>query len=497
VADLLSFISGQEGFSPKAFPDYKQYSNGFGTRARYPGEVIDRAEAQRRLEQEVAKAQGYVTSSFGDLAPDKQKSLTSFTYNLGPDWITNGSRMSQAVKAGDWQTAANVMQEYNKAGGKTLPGLVSRRRAEGAMLLGGPTPDETASAPEQGQPMAYNFSNLPGAQYLAKRGQPQETSSIDPSAPPMMQSGGGKQPGLIDALMNPLTIAGLTILGSPTRDVGDGFKTGFGLIDPNKDIDRKYKEALTQKAMREATDAGATFGKTGNIFQDPVSKKFYSVQFGSNGQKLVEEIGGGLTPSRGVGEVDTGTGTEIIDKATGLPIRNVAKDVAGAASQKTQGELRGAAVAALPGIESTADRAIETINKIRNHPGKQYGVGAAGVLPGIPGTQQKGFVTLVDQAKGQTFLEAFNSLRGGGAITESEGRKATEAFARLDRAQTQEDFDAGLADLEAVIKEGVRVARIKAGGDTLSGRGSQSFVDGAGAPPAASAPNGFSIRRID
>jgi hypothetical protein len=246
-------------------------------------------------------------------------------------------------------------------------------------------------------------------------------------------------------------------------------------------LDTQLKQAQIAKTQREATDAGATFGKSGNIFQDPTSGKFYSVQFGSNGQKLVEEIGGGLTPSRGVGEVDTGTGTEIIDKATGLPIRNVAKDVRGAASQKTQGEAQGTAVAALPTIESNANRAIDTINKIRNHPGKQYGLGAAGVLPGVPGTQQKGFVTLVDQAKGQTFLEAFNSLRGGGAITESEGKKATEAFARLDRAQTAEDFDAGLADLEAVIKEGVRVARVKAGGDTLSGRGGQSFVGGAGA----------------
>jgi hypothetical protein len=241
-------------------------------------------------------------------------------------------------------------------------------------------------------------------------------------------------------------------------------------------LDTQLKQAQIAKMQHEATDAGATFGKSGNIFQDPTSGKFYSVQFGSNGQKLVEEIGGGLTPSRGVGEVDTGTGTEIIDKATGLPIRNVAKDVRGAASQKTQGEAQGTAVAALPTIESTANRALDTINKIRTHPGKQYGVGVAGVLPGIPGTQQKGFVTLVDQAKGQTFLEAFNSLRGGGAITESEGKKATEAFARLDRAQTAEDFDAALADLEAVIKEGVRVARVKAGGDTLSGRGGQSFV---------------------
>jgi len=258
-----------------------------------------------------------------------------------------------------------------------------------------------------------------------------------------------------------------------------GAETLAKFMDPNRDLERRYKEAQIGKLNKEANDAGASFGKTGNIFQDPTTGQFYSVQFGSNGQKLVEPIGGGLTPSRGVGEVDTGTGTEIIDKATGKAVRTVGKDVFGAASQKTQGEAQGTARASLPTVEATASRALDTIQKIRTHPGKQYGVGVPGVLPGIPGTQQKGFVTLVDQAKGQTFLEAFNSLRGGGAITEAEGRKATEAFARLDRAQTPQDFDAALSDLEAVIKEGVRVARMKAGGDALSGRGAQPFTQGA------------------
>lgn len=257
-------------------------------------------------------------------------------------------------------------------------------------------------------------------------------------------------------------------------------------LDPARDADLAYKKALTQKAMKEANDAGATFGKSGNIFQDPKTGQFYSVQFGSNGQKLVEPIGGGLTPSRGVGEVDTGTGTEIIDKATGLPVRTVKKDVFGAASEKAQGEAQGNAVVALPTIEATADRALKTIGQIRTHPGKQYGVGAVGIMPGVPGTWQKGFVTLVDQAKGQTFLEAFNSLRGGGAITEAEGRKATEAFARLDRAQRAEDFDAALSDLEAVIKEGVRVAREKA---AAGGRAQTA--------PSSPTAAGWSLKRID
>jgi hypothetical protein len=354
---------------------------------------------------------------------------------------------------------------------------VSQRSMTNYAGLGGPKEAEPPKGEPMASPFAFDFSNLPAAQYLAKRGQ-METGSAPsaPSAapPPMMQPTSGGKPGLIDSLLNPVTQAGLAILGSPTRDVAQGMQ----LLDPNRDIDRKYKEALIQKAMKEANDAGATFGKSGNIFQDPQTGQFYSVQFGSNGQKLVEPIGGGLTPSRGVGEVDTGTGTEIIDKATGKPIRNVRKDLYGAEAAKAEGKAEGEATAGMPAIVNTAERALSTIDKIRTHPGKKYGVGVLGVLPGVPGTEQKGFVTLIDQAKGQVFLEAFNSLRGGGAITEAEGRKATEALARLDRAQTPADFDTALDDLEAVVKNGVKAARQKAGLDNpVTDLGSDEWID--------------------
>jgi hypothetical protein len=90
-------------------------------------------------------------------------------------------------------------------------------------------------------------------------------------------------------------------------------------------------------------------------------------------------------------------------------------------------------------------------------------VGVLGGLPTIPGTQGRDFAALVDQVKGKAFLEAYQSLKGGGAISEPEGRKATEAIARLDRSQTQEGFDRALNDLESVIKTGVARAQHQAG----------------------------------
>ncbi len=235
--------------------------------------------------------------------------------------------------------------------------------------------------------------------------------------------------------------------------------------DPREDeatnLDLQYKRAQIGKINREMEGGAAKYGKTGAIVQGP-DGRYYSVQFAEDGSKKIDPLAVGetaLTPSRGVAEVDTGTGTQIIDKATGLPVRDVAKDLAGAEREKAIGDAQGKATADLPRVSDNAALALKTINDIRNHPGKAYGTGVAGVLPGIPGTQQRGFVNLVDQAKGKTFLEAFNSLRGGGQITENEGAKATQALARLDRAQTPQDFEASLKDLEEVINLGLSRAK--------------------------------------
>ena len=54
---------------------------------------------------------------------------------------------------------------------------------------------------------------------------------------------------------------------------------------------------------------------------------------------------------------------------------------------------------------------------------------------------------VLDKIKGGVFLNAFESLKGGGQITELEGKKAEEAGARLLTTQKPEDFRAALAEL--------------------------------------------------
>lgn len=61
--------------------------------------------------------------------------LVSFTYNLGPLYLARGHSLGDALHRKDWRGAADAMLLYDKAGGRTLPGLTRRRRAERALFL--------------------------------------------------------------------------------------------------------------------------------------------------------------------------------------------------------------------------------------------------------------------------------------------------------------------------------------------------------------------------
>lgn len=116
---------------------------------------------------------------------------------------------------------------------------------------------------------------------------------------------------------------------------------------------------------------------------------------------------------------------------------------------------------------------IAVIDKALAHPGRTTATGLSGSIDPrnyVPGTSATDFRVVLDQIGGTAFLQAFESLKGGGQITEIEGKKATDAIARLSRAQSDTEFVTSLNDLRFVMKQGQ---------DRLSGKNS----------PAPKAPN--------
>ena len=72
----------------------------------------------------------------------------------------------------------------------------------------------------------------------------------------------------------------------------------------------------------------------------------------------------------------------------------------------------------------------------------------------------------MDQLKSQAFLAAFNTLRGGGQISNVEGEKATQAMVQLDLAQSQDARDKAIGTLRGVLETGRENAIKMAKGQT-------------------------------
>lgn len=129
----LDEIKTSEGFSRRSKWDYKQHTNGFGTRAKFAGEVIDKDEAERRFQDEIGKAAKLVDDFAPGLPEGVRAALTSLTFNSGADWQRMG--LGAAIRNGDFKDAGQRFNQYinvihDNGHKEVLPGLVERRAKE-------------------------------------------------------------------------------------------------------------------------------------------------------------------------------------------------------------------------------------------------------------------------------------------------------------------------------------------------------------------------------
>ena len=62
--------------------------------------------------------------------------LISFAFNVG-NGAFNDSTLLQLLNKGDYRSVPAQLDRWTKASGRTLPGLVTRRKAEGALFREG------------------------------------------------------------------------------------------------------------------------------------------------------------------------------------------------------------------------------------------------------------------------------------------------------------------------------------------------------------------------
>lgn len=126
----MDAIKKLEGFDPKAFWDFKQYTNGYGTRAKSSGEIITRPVADIRFAAEIGEAAHLVDAKFPGLPRGVRAALVSLTFNSGFAWASAG--LGKEVKAGHYDAARSIFLQYDHAGGKVNSNLEARRKTEAA-----------------------------------------------------------------------------------------------------------------------------------------------------------------------------------------------------------------------------------------------------------------------------------------------------------------------------------------------------------------------------
>ena len=97
-------------------------------------DTITQEEAEKLLRADVFKFEEYVEDNvMVELDQSQFDALVAWTFNLGPGNLRESTMLKKLNKA-DYTSVPNEMKRWNKAGGKTLDGLIRRRNAEALLF---------------------------------------------------------------------------------------------------------------------------------------------------------------------------------------------------------------------------------------------------------------------------------------------------------------------------------------------------------------------------
>lgn len=542
---LVNKIKGFEGTRGAKQPywDYKQWSGAYGTRANGPNDRYDLNEAERRLRNEVGKSWNTVNKRYPNLPETWRGALTSLTYNAGGKWMNSG--LGRALSSGNLDEARRRFAQYNKAGGKTLPGLANRRQKE-ISWLGGNVPPQGGNTTMSSSGTRQDALN----RYLQSM---QGSLGPEPEGPTMQQRLGAALSAWGDAEsrrhginINTAPIAMQALQSAQAKRaqweknrrslMGKGAELTYNTdIRGIESAEAAAKERANQEIVARAIGGGqrqpqttapaaAVAPSTFSPSPSPSAAVRPAVP-GEQSQAQSIPEGYGATPTQGgniraeaeaafaptqspevnqqlellKGQVmlearkdpakALGTYRAGIAKAKELKMqaqdmdlkerrfgldkdkfglntdleyqRKLAEAKSGGA---VVGKMRAAAREGYPQVETETENITRQIDGILNHPyfGTQTSI-IGGNLPDVSGGAQD-FTARIEQLRGKGFLAAFEKLKGAGQITEVEGKKASEAIARLQNVPIgSENFKTALADFKRELKSLKELARRKAG----------------------------------
>lgn len=289
--------------------------------------------------------------------------------------------------------------------------------------------------------------------------------------------------------MDSMSEADRAYLSANPESAGEFLKTIYAnRFDPMADIKRKTAEAN----LRQTELENKNFPLRQQLLQAQISEAGARVEQGRNGKYGLQPVYG--TDANGNPIImQLGPGGEAV--ATKMPdgvTLNLEAKAAGTAIGRERGMDIGKAKAALPGAELNARKLTSLIDDVLNDPYLPNMTGPiSGRLANLSGPSNR-VQSKLDQIQGKTFLQAYESLKGSGQITEIEGAKAEASLQRLQNARVgSQDYIAALKEFRQDVQDLVGIVRGKASGQYYQP------AQGGGNAASGSNSNGWSMRRLD
>jgi hypothetical protein len=204
-------------------------------------------------------------------------------------------------------------------------------------------------------------------------------------------------------------------------------------------------------------DAMNEFRKSQQDGQTPAAMQTFDAMTAGLTQEQIEQarlINLGLQPRAATDQiVDVGGVPHIMDRGTGqlMPVTMGGQDVTAESvagnqskidSQKALGKASTQKIIDAESSIQTSQSLLNTLDAMLGKDREAVSSRTGGFQGRLPVLTEKSALgqSYIDQVAGKTFMQAYQGLKGGGQITEGEGRKAQDAIARLG-TQTMSDSD--------------------------------------------------------
>ena len=129
---------------------------------------------------------------------------------------------------------------------------------------------------------------------------------------------------------------------------------------------------------------------------------------------------------------------------------------------------------AVSGQVSSIDTMLDSLDRLKTHPGLKNSVGFMSVTPTVPGSNSANFQAELETFQSQAFIPMVSQLKGMGALSDSEGKKLTAAVGALNPRMSETAFKNSLER----IKKDIEAARQRAiHGTTLPSRTKSGGTD--------------------